>query len=206
MSGFMFREMIINGWPILSVLAIISIISVTIVLDRWTTFRRARLNARAFMAAVIKIVREEGAARAAEYCQRIPKPAAVVASHILLQAGGREARERAGRYALQAQIYRLESYVSILGTIGSTTPFIGLFGTVLGIIKAFQDIAMNSGAGPEVVSVGIAEALIATAFGLLVAIPAVMFYNFFIRKIETFTQDLDLAMYSLIEELCPESQ
>jgi len=65
---------------------------------------------------------------------------------------------------------------------------------------------MNAGAGPEVVSAGIAEALIATAFGLLVAIPAVMFYNYCVRKIETLTQDIDLAMYDLIETLCGQSR
>lgn len=206
MGGFMFREMILNGWPVLSVLLIMSVISLTVILDRVTTLRQARLNARSFMANVIKIVREQGMARAADYCQRVPKPVAAVAARILLQNGGREARERAGRYALQAQINRLESFVSILGTIGSTAPFVGLFGTVMGIIKAFQDIAMSAGAGPEVVSAGIAEALIATAFGLLVAIPAVMFYNYCVRKIETLAQDIDLAAYELIEALSGDAE
>jgi biopolymer transport protein ExbB/TolQ len=204
MGGYMFRDMILNGWPILSVLLIMSVLSMTIVLDRVTTFRRARLNARAFMNSLIKIIREQGPERGAEYCRQVPKPIAVVAERIILQAGDREARERAGRHALQLQINRLESYVTILGTIGSTAPFVGLFGTVMGIIKAFQDIAMNAGAGPEVVSAGIAEALIATAFGLLVAIPAVMCYNYCVRRVETITQDIDLAMYDLIETLSGE--
>ena len=206
MGGFTFGEMFVHGWPILSVLLIMSVISLTIIMDRVTTFRRARLNARAFTATLVKLVREQGPAAAAEYCRRVPKPAAVVAASILLQAGGREARERAGRYALQAQINRQEAYVSVLATIGSTAPFVGLFGTVMGIIKAFQDIAMTAGAGPEVVAAGIAEALIATAFGLLVAIPAVMAYNYCVRRIETFTQDIDLAMYDLIETLSAESR
>lgn len=206
MSGFMFQEMIAHGWPILSILLIMSVISVTVILDRITTLRRARLNAPDFVAVVIRMIREQGTAQAVEYCRRIPKPVAAVAARILLQTGNREARERAGRYALQAQINRLESFVSILGTIGSTAPFVGLFGTVMGIIRAFQDIAVNVGAGPEVVSAGIAEALIATAFGLLVAIPAVMFYNYCVRKIETLTQEIDLAMYDLIEALANESQ
>jgi len=206
MGGFALREMLINSWPILSVLLIMSVISLTIILDRITTLHRARLNARAFVAGLIKIIREQGAARAAEYCQRVPKPVAIVAARILLQAGDREARERAGRYALQAQINRLESYVSVLGTIGSTAPFVGLLGTVTGIIKAFQALAIDAGAGPEVVSAGVAEALITTAFGLIVAIPAVMFYNYCVRQIEIFTQDIDLAMYDLIETFSGESR
>ncbi len=206
MGGFTFREMLLSGWPILSVLLVMSVISLTVVLDRITTLLRARLNARSFINSLIKIIREQGPARAAEHCQRVPKPVAIVAYRILMQAGGREARERAGHYALQSQINRVESYVSILGTIGSTAPFVGLFGTVVGIVRCFQDIAMNAGAGPEVVSAGIAEALIATAFGLLVAIPAVMFYNYFVRKIDIFTQEIDLAMFELIEELSAESR
>lgn len=206
MSGFLFREMIANGWPVLSILLIMSVISLTVILDRVTTLRRARMNARSFVAALIQVIREQGTERAVEFCRRVPKPAAVVAARILLQAGDREARDRAKVHALQTQISRLESYVSVLGTIGSTAPFVGLFGTVMGIIKAFQDIAMNAGAGPEVVSAGIAEALITTAFGLLVAIPAVMFYNYCIRQVETLTQDIDLAMYDLIETLSGESR
>ncbi len=205
MSGFLYREMIANCWPILSVLLIMSVISLTVIMDRVTTLRRARMNAQSFVAAVIRMVREQGTARTAAYCQRINKPVAAVAARILLQTGNREDRERAGRYALQAQINRLESYVAILGTIGSTAPFVGLFGTVTGIIKAFQAVAISAGAGPEVVSAGVAEALITTAFGLMVAIPAVMFYNYCVRKIETLTQDIDLAMYDLIEALASET-
>jgi biopolymer transport protein ExbB/TolQ len=120
---------------------------------------------------------------------------------IITAGGDRETKERAAQHALQAEINRLEAYVPVLGTVGSTAPFVGLLGTVLGIIKSFQDIAIHSGAGPEVVSAGIAEALIATAFGLIVAIPAVMFYNYFVHKIQRLAQEIDLATFELIELL-----
>ena len=71
----------------------------------------------------------------------------------------------------------------------------------MGIIKAFQSIAMNVGAGPEIVSAGIAEALITTAFGLLVAIPAVIFYNYCVRTIQRMAQEIDIASYMVIEAL-----
>jgi biopolymer transport protein ExbB len=81
----------------------------------------------------------------------------------------------------------LDKGMAFLGTLGSNAPFIGLFGTVLGIIKAFHDIGQGSAneAGAQSVSLGLSEALVATAVGLLVAIPAVMFFNFFQRKIKT---------------------
>jgi len=201
MGGYTFREMLLNSWPIVSVLVIMSVISLTVILDRFTVLRRARLNAAALAANLIKIIKAQGAAAALEYCQRFSQPAAKVMEAIIIRGGGREARERAGQYALQAEINRMEAYVQILGTIGSTAPFVGLLGTVMGIIKAFQDIAINAGAGPEVVSAGISEALITTAFGLLVAIPAVMFYNYCVNKIQRLTQEIDLATYEIIEQL-----
>ena len=78
---------------------------------------------------------------------------------------------------------RLEKRLVILGTLGSNAPFVGLFGTVLGVIKAFHDLAQSSG-GPEIVMVGLSEALIATAVGLFVAIPCVVAYNYFQKKVK----------------------
>ena len=77
---------------------------------------------------------------------------------------------------------RLEKRLLVLGTLGNNAPFVGLFGTVLGVIKAFHDLA-QSGAGPEVVMRGLSEALIATAVGLFVAIPCVVSYNFFQKRV-----------------------
>lgn len=201
MGGFTFREMLLNSWPIISVLVIMSVISLTVILDRFTILRRARLNAAGLAGNLLKILKAQGSAAALEYCQRFSQPAARVMEAIIIRGGGRDEKERAGQYALQGEINRLETYVPILGTIGATAPFIGLLGTVLGIIKAFQDIAIHAGTGPEIVSAGIAEALIATAFGLMVAIPAVMFYNYYVHKIQRMMQEIDLAAYEIIEQL-----
>jgi biopolymer transport protein ExbB len=76
----------------------------------------------------------------------------------------------------------LDRYLSYLGTVGSNAPFIGLFGTVLGIIRAFSDLAKTSNESQTVVMTGISEALVATAIGLLVAIPAVVMYNYFQKE------------------------
>lgn len=85
----------------------------------------------------------------------------------------------------------IEKGMNFLGTVGSNAPFIGLFGTVLGIIKAFHDLAANSAGGIVVVMSGIADALIATAVGLIVAIPAVMAYNFFQAKVNQTLENVD---------------
>jgi biopolymer transport protein TolQ len=85
----------------------------------------------------------------------------------------------------------LERFLNFLATIGSNAPYIGLFGTVLGIMKAFNDLAQASDAGQQTVMAGIALALIATAAGLFVAIPAVIFYNYYSKQVKGILQSLD---------------
>jgi len=85
----------------------------------------------------------------------------------------------------------LEKHVVILGTLGNNAPFIGLLGTVLGVIRAFHDLGASAGQGPEVVMQGISEALVATAVGILVALPCVAFYNFLQKRIKDTMVDAD---------------
>ncbi len=88
--------------------------------------------------------------------------------------------------------------LSALATIGSTAPFVGLFGTVIGILNAFKGIASSHATGLSAVAGGIAEALVTTAFGLLVAVPAVWAYNYFTNKVEAFDVEMDNSSMELI--------
>ncbi len=111
------------------------------------------------------------------------------ASRILADGFSSSARGRASQEdRLVAASLRekrfLESRLLVLGTLGNNAPFIGLFGTVLGVIRAFHDLAQHAGAGPEVVMQGLSEALIATAVGLFVAIPCVISYNYYHKKVQ----------------------
>jgi biopolymer transport protein ExbB len=99
--------------------------------------------------------------------------------------------------------YTLERRLWVLGTLGNNAPFVGLFGTVLGVIKAFSDLAVSAGAGPEVVMAGLSEALIVTAVGLLVAIPAVMAFNYFMKRAGEYlaeTDALSRRLMALVKE------
>jgi biopolymer transport protein ExbB len=93
---------------------------------------------------------------------------------------------------------QLKRGLGILATIGSTAPFVGLFGTVVGIINAFRGIAATGSGGMAVVSGGIAEALVATALGIFVAIPAVVFFNHFTGKLENFQVEMNRASSHLV--------
>jgi biopolymer transport protein TolQ len=99
--------------------------------------------------------------------------------------------ERALRRASTSEITHLESLVPFLATTGSTAPFVGLFGTVIGIMIAFMQISATGAAGMDVVSQGISEALIATAIGLMAAIPAVIAYNYFLRRIQVLSSEME---------------
>jgi biopolymer transport protein ExbB len=113
---------------------------------------------------------------------KVAAPAHAVGEDALLGAmDGAAARER----------MRLERNLAFLATLGSNAPFIGLFGTVLGIIKAFHDLAGNQAGGPSVVMAGISEALVATAVGLIVAIPAVVAFNYFNRRVRARMVEVD---------------
>lgn len=105
--------------------------------------------------------------------------------------GGIDNIARSLRRATTSEITRLEKYLTFLATTGSTAPFIGLFGTVWGIMTAFQGIGQSGSASLAVVAPGIAEALIATAIGLVAAIPAVMGYNHFQNKIRVLIAEMD---------------
>ena len=204
MNNVTIGDMLMQGWPVLSILLVMSVLSMAIIVDRVRVIHSSRLNARAFVSKLTGILKEQGSERALEFCRRYNQPVSAVSLEILLQPGKRPARERALQHAMQAEVKRLEESVPILGTVASTAPFVGLFGTVVGIIKAFASIAANSGGGPEVVSAGIAEALITTASGLLVAIPALAAYNWCVHQTQALMTEVELAVYDLVETLCPD--
>jgi biopolymer transport protein ExbB len=200
-TGFTLREMMTHGWPVLTVLLAMSILSLTVIVERFIVLRRARCDARRFAARLLRTLEQQGQARGADLCLSVGKPVAAVLREVIEQPGPREAKERACEHAISAQLSELGRLVPILGTIASTAPFVGLLGTVLGIIRAFRDIAANIGSGPEVVAAGIAEALITTAFGLIVAIPAVIGFNYFVHQNQRLADDIELAAYDVIERI-----
>ena len=105
------------------------------------------------------------------------------------------------QHEISRWITPLEARLPILGTIASTAPFIGLLGTVIGIIRAFKAVSVSLGGGPSVVANGIAEALITTAFGIMVAIPAIVAYNYFNSRLERLERQMELAVADLITGL-----
>jgi len=103
--------------------------------------------------------------------------------------------------ALMEHLNSLERYLGIVGTIAVIAPFVGLFGTVLGIIRAFDDIALKGNSTPAVVAAGVSEALITTASGLIIAVIAVVFFNYFKTRIKAYNQEMIVAANQMAEML-----
>jgi len=178
-----FLTLLQKGGITVVVLALLSVISIAITLERAWAFKRFGQGLGELFPALKRAAKESGISAVYQMCRASASPLAPVLLSGFEKAGkGKVEVEAAMELAGRRELSRLERYLGALGTIGSTAPFIGLFGTVLGIIRAFRDLAIADGASPAAVADGIAEALVATAAGLFVAIPAVIAYNFFVRS------------------------
>lgn len=174
----LFRHAGISAWP----LGLCSILAGGVILERLYTLSRLRtLEERAFMMLQLGFEKNDDAMIADQ--KIAPAPVATVMSHLVkLRGANEDAILQASDLALAMQRLRLRRYLGTLATIGATAPFIGLFGTVLGVMSAFQEMAQK-GLGGEQMSAGISEALSATALGLLVAIPSVIMYNYLTGRV-----------------------
>jgi biopolymer transport protein ExbB len=201
-SAFEVRKMIANGWPVLSVLLLMSVVSVAITVERYIVMKRAERETDSFFPSVLEMARSgKGRAEVLAFCETAPHSVSDIVSRMINESDDRESMLRAAQRMIQIKVKELESHVATLGTVANTAPFVGLLGTVIGIIKAFQSIAAAQGGGPEVVAAGISEALITTAFGLFVAIPAVVLYNHLGQRISRIATEMDVCTSELADTL-----
>src|SRR5260221_13344364 len=199
-------------------LFIMSAWSIGVMIDRLMAYSAARKQSRAFAPAVAGALREGKLDEAIKIADRYKKShlAKVVVAglqefqshNVSSELSGEtiEASRRALERAEAIVTAELKRGVSSLATIGSTGPFVGLFGTVVGIINAFKGIANEKSTGLGAVAGGISEALVTTALGLFVAIPAVWMYNFFTGKIEAFDVEMGNSSSELIDYFLKRSQ
>jgi biopolymer transport protein ExbB/biopolymer transport protein TolQ len=208
-------------WParaVVIVLFLMSAWSIAVMIDRWIAFSAARKQSRAFAPAVAGALREGKLDEAIKIADRYSKShlAKVVvaglqefrAHQISSEISGEEmdASKRALERAQAIVHAELKRGVSTLATIASSSPFVGLLGTVVGIINAFQGIAGSKSTGLSAVAGGISEALVTTAVGLLVAIPAVWMYNYFANRVEAFDVEMDNSSSELIDYFLKRTQ
>jgi len=198
-----FGHFIARGGPAMIGLLICSVIAVAIVIERLIFFSQQHGDSKALLRDIGAKVASNDLTGAIRICDQnkgmLPR--------ILkfgLQRGEMETRADIAdglSIALMDNLSALERNLSIIGTIAVIAPFVGLFGTVLGIIHAFDDIALKGNSSPAVVAAGVGEALITTAAGLFVAVIAVVFFNYFKARIKGYNQEMIVAAESLAEML-----
>ncbi|HZC44437.1 MAG TPA: MotA/TolQ/ExbB proton channel family protein [Acidobacteriaceae bacterium] len=213
--GFSIVDMWHNmGWlpkAVVFLLLIMSVWSLAVMIDRALYFSAARKQSREFAPKVAGALKEGRLDEAIKVADRSKKShlAEVVTAGLQefrnYGSGGTvtedqvEASQRALERSEAIVHAKLKRGLGGLATIGSTAPFIGLFGTVIGILDAFQSIATNKTSGIGAVAGGISEALVTTAFGLFVAIPAVMAFNYFTNRVEAFDVEMDNSSSELVD-------
>ena len=179
----------------------LSLAAVAVIIERVWFFVQER-PPREVLAAALRTLREQGPAAALARLQGARSMEVAVARACLVHAGdGIAAVEDHKAAVLEDERLRYERRIAFLGTLGNNAPFVGLFGTVLGIIRAFHDLAGNSVQGTQAVMTGIAEALVATGIGLLVALPAVATYNLFVRMTEAQVAGAERTAHQILAHL-----
>jgi biopolymer transport protein TolQ len=195
---------------VMVILLIFSLLSWAVAFSKWAVFRRARSANRAFLRAFRKANALDAVALASEQFRSSPLVGLFdfgyneVTRQMKLRGSVTNplALERTLQLGMSEEITRLERNMSLLATTATVTPFIGLFGTVWGIIDAFQQLSTAGAASLRAVAPGISEALITTAMGLAAAIPAAVFYNVFGSRIKEFAarmEDFMLEFMNLTE-------
>ncbi|MGA3082548.1 MAG: MotA/TolQ/ExbB proton channel family protein [Terracidiphilus sp.] len=206
------------GWMvriIAAVLFIESIWSLAVMIDRAMYFRAARNQSREFAPKVAGALKDSKLEEAIKIADRNKKShlAEVVTAGLqeFRSSGGMPTDETiasSGRALERAEAIvhaKLKKNLAVLATIGATAPFVGLLGTVIGILHAFQQIATQKTSGIGAVAGGISEALVTTAFGLMVAIPAVMAFNYFTGRVESFDVEMDNSSSELVDYFIKQS-
>ena len=207
----MWSQMGLLARAVVVVLGIMSVWSIGVMVERFITFRSARNQSREFAPAVadaLKSGRIDEAISIADQHKNSHLAKVVSAGLQEFQAHSSskdipgetvEASHRALERAQAIEVEELKRGLGTLATVGSTAPFVGLLGTTVGIINAFAGMSSGQDTGLAAVAGGISEALITTAFGLFVAIPAVWMYNYFTGKIESFTVEMGNSSSELVD-------
>jgi len=204
MSGFAFAsgggysidamQVLRSSWVIMLML-VLSVVILWLTVERHLYYKKNKLDSEKFMNKIKGLIVDKKFEEAESFAKSQPGPVArVITEGLESRALPREELAKIMEAKQMEEKVNLDRFLGVLGTLGNTSPFIGLLGTVLGIIKAFGDLAINAASGsggPEVVMLGIAEALIATAAGLGVAIPAVIIFNYYTKKVKNIVVEMD---------------
>ena len=193
-----------SGGVVVYILILCSILSIAVMIERAMYYRRlSKIKRFLFMSEFAPEVQKGNIKKAIALCEAVDAPfARVLRAGLHINSRNERLVSQAMERETVVETIKLERFISVSATIGSTAIYIGLLGTVIGVMRAFHDISLTGAGGINVIIGGISQSLVATAAGLIVAIPALMSYNYFVRKIDHFVADMELASSELVDLLC----
>jgi len=205
-------DLIVKGGFVIIILAVCSLISIKVIIEKYIVFKGISEKAISnFMSKIFDSLNKEDISSAISECKnnslswlsiKIKIPISSSVGYILEHIDDDNSELENGAYnQLDKELAKMEKGLGILSTLGSISPFIGLFGTVVGIIKSFNALSLNNTSNYTMVMSGIADALVATAAGLVVAVPAVMFYNYFMKRLKLSMPLYDEAIQQTIKKV-----
>ena len=196
------------------IMAIMSIYSLTIAFGKWLLLLKSEKATRKFAPLFSRAIQEEQLDQAIALAEKnkvshvarvlgeaLAEVKPLLADRATITAADINSAERAVERQMLIVLSEFKKGLGVLGTVGSTAPFVGLLGTTMGIVNAFTGMAASGSGGLSAISAGIAEALITTAFGLMVAIPAVWMFNYFSTKIDNLTAEMTYTSKEMIDYL-----
>jgi biopolymer transport protein ExbB len=196
-------EILVKGGILMIPIGLCSIIAVAILVERLVSLRKIRINANAFITRVSNLLLRNQVQEAVQICEATPGPiAAITKAGLKKYNRSRQEIKEAIESEAQSEVYHLERYLGVLGTIAAVAPLIGFLGTVTGMIKAFIQIqTLGGNVDASVLAGGIWEALITTAAGLSVGIPTLIVYNWLQSKVEHHVFEMQESSTELLDTL-----
>ncbi len=194
----------LRGGIMMYPLFIASVLALAIIINKFHVFSQVRAGERNLMAKIKELVNQKMVEQAVTFCKNSEGPVPSILKAGLNQYGkGQKAMEDAFETQASEEVPRVENYLPVLATIAAVSTLMGFTGTVIGMIRAFDSIAAASATSPAIIASGISEALITTATGLLIAIPTLLFYRYFVHRVDRFVSEIERYCKELIKILFP---
>ena len=200
-GGLPFFDMYVRSFAMWALTAA-SIVGLTFCIERWRYFHKSRERISEFISRIGEKVRKGQFSECLQDCEERDTPASrVLREGLKNQTTDETAIRELMTNAISKERMKFENNIGIIGTISHISPLLGLFGTITGIIRSFHDIAVTGSGGSSVVAMGVAEALVTTAAGIIIAVPCVIVYNYFVRRVATINSELEIARDDFIVRL-----
>ena len=194
----------LRGGIMMYPLFLASVLALAIIINKLQVLSRAKTGEKELMGRIKGLIDQKRVEQAVAVCNNSKGPVASILKAGLSQYDkGQKAMEDAFETQASEEVPRLESYLPALATIAAVSTLMGFTGTVIGMIRAFDSIAAASATSPAIVASGISEALITTATGLLIAIPTLLFYRYFVHRVDRFVSEVERYCRELIRTLIP---